>query len=428
VTATTSASEGSRERGPTSKSKTVALVFAGGPAPGANAVINACASAFSRAGWRVVGIRHGFADLLQLKPGEPLRENVHYIELAPWLLRGLRNRRGVVIGTSRSAPGGVVTTGPDLDDDEKCASLALVCRRIAELGAEALVTIGGDGTLRTAYLLHEYQRRRGAIGVRVVHVPKTIDNDYRGIDFTFGFFTAVDILAKELLDLRADAVATRTTFIVECQGRRAGWLAYGAAIAGEAHLVVAAEDVHGALLDDTGDRPALHVDGLVEHIASVIEQRNARGKPYAVVVLAEGLVDLLPDRLVADLASDESGIMCLGAFRFAPYVARRVDERLNRDGGDFRVRDVRLGYEARSAAPHAFDVVLGTQLGRAAFDVIDGTGKSGLMVTVKGQLERATMPMTDLIDTESLRPSTRFVPRDSDFRLLAHELGTQRRE
>ena len=86
--------------------------------------------------------------------------------------------------------------------------------------------------------------------MRVVHLPKTIDNDYRGIDFTFGFFTAVDVMAKELQNLRADAIATQSYFIVETMGRRAGWLAYGVAIAGEAHLVLGVEDVRGALRDD----------------------------------------------------------------------------------------------------------------------------------------------------------------------------------
>ncbi len=79
----------------------------------------------------------------------------------------------------------------------------------------------------------------------VVHLPKTIDNDYRGIDFTFGFFTAVDVMAKEMQNLRADAIATSSYFIVETMGRKAGWLAYGVAIAGEANLVVGVEDIDG---------------------------------------------------------------------------------------------------------------------------------------------------------------------------------------
>src|SRR5690606_12312615 len=113
-----------------------------------------------------------------------------------------------------------------------------------------LISIGGDDTLKTANFLYMYQQRLppSAKRVHVVHVPKTIDNDYRGIDFTFGYFTAVDVMAREVQNLRADAMATSSYFVVETMGRKAGWLAYGVAIAGEAHLVIATEDVRGALL------------------------------------------------------------------------------------------------------------------------------------------------------------------------------------
>ena len=124
------------------------------------------------------------------------------------------------------------------------------CTLGARRAAGALVSIVVDDTLKTANFLYEYQKRlpRTSARVRVVHVPKTIDNDYRGIDFTFGFFTAVDFMGKELLNLRADAMATNGYFVVETMGRKAGWLAYGVAIAGEAHLVVGVEDVQARSL------------------------------------------------------------------------------------------------------------------------------------------------------------------------------------
>jgi hypothetical protein len=100
--------------------------------------------------------------------------------------------------------------------------------------------------------LYEYQKRLPAEArrVHVVHLPKTIDNDYRGIDFTFGFFTAVDVMAKELQNLRADAIATSSYFVVETMGRKAGWLSYGVAIAGEANLVLAARLISTLSSDD----------------------------------------------------------------------------------------------------------------------------------------------------------------------------------
>src|SRR6185312_2100467 len=119
--------------------------------------------------------------------------------------------------------------------------------------------------------------------IRIVHLPKTIDNDYRGIDFTFGFFTAVGVIAEELKNLRADAMATRGYFIAETMGRSAGWLAYGVAIAGEAHLVVGVEDVVGQLareenvIDPVTGAPhketRLNVDALVDLIVDLIVTR-----------------------------------------------------------------------------------------------------------------------------------------------------------
>src|SRR5262249_10404830 len=137
----------------------------------------------------------------------------------------------------------------DLDDPAKTDRIGRVHRGLVELGVDALVSIGGDDTLKTANLLYEYQKRlpRDAPRVRIVHVPKTIDNHYPGIDFPFGLFTAVDVMANELLNLRADALATSGYFVVEVMGRKAGWLAYGVAVSGEAHMVVAVEDVVGDL-------------------------------------------------------------------------------------------------------------------------------------------------------------------------------------
>ena len=110
-----------------------------------------------------------------------------------------------------------------------------------------MISIGGDDTLKTANKLKLFQDRLPADQPRmpVVHLPKTIDNDYMGIDFTFGYFTAVDTLATECRNLLADAEACRTYFLVETMGRSAGWLAYGVAVAGEASVVISVEDING---------------------------------------------------------------------------------------------------------------------------------------------------------------------------------------
>jgi 6-phosphofructokinase 1 len=416
--------------------KRVGIVFAGGPAPGANSVISVTASSFRRKGIEVIGILHGYSALEQ-KRETPLVEGQHYRVFADRDLWGLRNSRGIVIGTARSGPGRGIASPKDLDDAEKTAPLRNVYDSLGELELDALVSIGGDGTLRTANYLYEFQKRLPADAkrVRIVHVPKTIDNDYRGIDFTFGFFTAVGVIAEELQNLRADAMSTQSYFIAETMGRSAGWLAYGAAIAGEAHLVVGREDVVGELsLEETVVDPLtgaartetrLDIDALANHIVDLIVTREGRGKEYGTVVLAEGLAEMLPEAYVRE-HRDEAGNVSLPKLDIGRLVAGRVSERYAaRTGKKKKVTGVQLGYESRCSAPHAFDVVLGSQLGLGAYRALAEEHLDGHMVSVTGQLTLRYIPFADLVDAETLATHVRFVDRGSDFHRLAHELGTR---
>src|SRR6266550_2486842 len=249
--------------------KRVGLVFSGGPAPAANAVISAAAISFLEDNREVIGFFHGYSNLQDYHPvTHRLLPDEHYRIFEEKDLSGLRNTRGIVIGTARTNPGKGIEKPDDLDDLKKTVRLRNVYNALVDLEIDALISIGGDDTLKTANFLYEYQKRlpKEARRVQVVHLPKTIDNDYRGIDFTFGFFTAVDVMAKELQNLRADAIATRSYFVVETMGRKAGWLSYGVAIAGEANLVLAVEDVTGPLATAEAEagEPRLSLDALVE--------------------------------------------------------------------------------------------------------------------------------------------------------------------
>lgn len=407
-----------------------ALLFSGGPAPAANAVINAAVMAFRRQGVEVIGLRDGYAGLLA---NAPMQQGRDWFLFDDAMLQGLRNERGVMLGTSRAHPGKGIDTAADLADPNKTAGLARVVARLEELGVDQLVSIGGDGTLRTANLLALFQA--DVPRVRVLHVPKTIDNDYRGIDFTFGYFTAVDTMAKELLNLRADARATSSWFVVEAMGRRAGWLAYAAAIAGEAHLVLGVEDVEGALASRevapdpvtgvVGERVVLDVDALVERVVDLIEARDLKGKRYGVVVLAEGLVERLPAAFVATLPHDSSGVWGFGSIQIGRLIASRVSARAaERLGRARKVTGVQCGYETRCAAPHAFDVLLGAQLGVGAARGLM-SGRHAEMVSCSGQLEVRYVPFTELMDAETLSTDVRYVRPGSDFHQLAHLLGTR---
>ncbi len=414
-------------------------MFSGGPAPAANAVIAAVTTSFLEAGVDVLGIFHGYTNLQAYDPvAHPMVESEHYRALAPADIRGIRNSRGIIIGTARANPGASIEAPTDLLDPEKTERLARIHHALRDLEVDALISIGGDDTLKTANFLFEYQRHHIAEDdrVRIAHLPKTIDNDYRGIDFTFGFFTAVDVMAKELLNLRADCIATSSYFIVETMGRKAGWLSYGVAIAGEASMVFSTEDVRGDLAIEeprvdaiTGERTVerrLSVTALVDRIVDLMLERERRDQYYGTVVLAEGLAELLPENSLVGLPRDEHGHIQLGSFDLAKMVRDRVQTRYEeRTGRRKKVRHIQLGYESRCAPPHAFDVMLGSQLGIGAYRALVEEGLDGHMVSVSGQLELHYVEFSKLINPHTLQTEVRFIDAGSDFHRLAHFLETQ---
>ena len=409
--------------------KRVALIFSGGPAPAANAVISSAAMSFLSDDRSVLGFFHGYSNLEDYHPvTHRLLPDEHYRIFDESDLAGLRNSRGIVIGTARTNPGAGIVKAADLDDPQKTTKLRNIYNALVDLDIDALISIGGDDTLKTANFLYELQRRlpAGAKRVQIIHLPKTIDNDYPGIDFTFGFFTAVDVMAKEIQNLRADAIATSSYFIVETMGRKAGWLSYGVAIAGEANLVIAVEDVHGKLLapptkDEPG--PKLSLDALVDRIVDVILQREKRGKHYGTVVLAEGLAEMLPSAQTKDLPRDEHGHMSLGRVDFGKHVAGLVQKRYSELGKrKKKITGLQLGYESRCAPPHAFDVMLGSQLGIGAYRALVEENLDGHMVSVEGQLELMYVPFKQIVDANTLKTEVRLIKVGSDYHRLARFL------
>ena len=363
----------------------VAIVFSGGPAPAANAVISAAATSFMEDGREVVGFFHGYSNLQDYHPvTHRLLPDEHYRIFVERDVNGLRNSRGIVIGTARTNPGKGIDRPEHLTDPERTARLRNVYNALVDLDIHALISIGGDDTLKTANFLYEYQSRLPpeARRVQVVHLPKTIDNDYRGIDFTFGFFTAVDVMAKELQNLRADAIATSSYFVVETMGRKAGWLSYGVAIAGEANLVLAVEDVTGPLVVTEDGESRLSLEALVERIVDLIIARERRGKHYGTIVLAEGLAEMLPASQTRELPRDEHGHLSLGRIDLGKLVAGRVTRRYEqKTGRKKKATGLQLGYESRCAPPHAFDVMLGSQLGIGAYRALVEENLDGHLVS-----------------------------------------------
>lgn len=404
----------------------VGIVFSGGPAPSANAVIAAAGISFLEDGREVVGFFHGYSNLQRYDPvSYRLLPDEHYRVFTDQDLRGIRNARGIVIGTARANPGKGITGPADLDDPDKTELLRTVYQALVDLGFDALISIGGDDTLKTANFLRLYQQRLPpqAKRVRIVHLPKTIDNDYHGIDFTFGFFTSVDFMAKAVLNLAADAQATSACFLVETMGRKAGWLSYGVGIAGEASMVLGVEDVGPDLRDADG---ALDVDLLADRVVELLLARERRGQFWAVVVLAEGLAEQLSERFLAGIGRDEHGHISLGKINLGQILASLVSQRYQaRTGNKKKCTGVQLGYESRCAPPHAYDVMLGSQLGIGAFRALVEEGLDGHMVSVSGQLDLHYVPFEELIDPKTLLTQVRFIEPGSDFHRLARFLETR---
>jgi len=413
-----------------------AILFAGGPAPAANAVISAAAVSFLRDGMDVVGIKHGYQQLLKFAHDRPLVENQDYVMLGHQQLRRTRNSQGILIGTARANPGKLVSHPSHFNDPERVAPLRTVYDALRSIDVDVLISIGGDDTLKTANKFKVFQDKLSpGPRIPVVHLPKTIDNDYRGIDFTFGYFTAVDFLATEVRNMLADAEANCSYFLAETMGRSAGWLAYGVAIAGEASLVVSVEDIVGryrtteeSINPATGEktvREVMNVAEVVPRIVATINAREREGKQYGVIVLAEGLAELLPNEYLKGIGRDDHGHINISAVNLHDIFADLVAKEYARQTGKKRkITAVQLGYEARCAKPHAFDVMLGSQLGVGGYRALVEKRLDGVMISVSGQLQLEYVPFDQLIDPETLVTVVRYIEIESDFHRLTRFLET----
>lgn len=426
----------SRPPQPSHDFQRAAILFAGGPAPAANAVISTAAVSFLRGGVDVIGIKHGYRYLADYSADTPLEEGTHYLPLNHRTLKRTRNSQGILIGTARTNPGKHVSHVSHFDDPERTEPLRRVYEALCALDVDCLISIGGDDTLKTANKMKLYMDRLPADAKRipVVHLPKTIDNDYWGIDFTFGYFTAVEFLAAEIRNLIHDAEANQAYFLCETMGRSAGWLAYGAAIAGEASMVVSVEDICGEYATEeevvqpdgtVAKRQVMNIERVVDRVVKMMEARDSEGKHFGVIVMAEGLAEYLPQTYLDGIPRDDHGHISISQVNLGRMFARLVSEAYQRKTGNGRkVTGLQLGYESRCATPHAFDVMLGSQLGVGAYRALVERGLNGVMVSVSGQLELHYVPFDELVDPETLVTRVRFINVDSDFHRLARFLET----
>jgi ATP-dependent phosphofructokinase / diphosphate-dependent phosphofructokinase len=415
-----------------------AILFAGGPAPAANAVISTAAISFLRNNIDVVGVLHGYSHLVEYAPDHPLVENRDYIRINQNVLKRTRNSQGILIGTARTNPGKDVSDPSHLKDPQRTKALKTVYDALLSIGVDALISIGGDDTLKTANKFKLFQETlpAGSKRIPVVHLPKTIDNDYSGIDFTFGYFTAVDVLAEEVRNLLADGESSRSYYIAETMGRSAGWLSYGAAIAGEASFVISVEDITGKyemseeITDPkTGKTTLRRVMDMTEVVNRIVATMRAReeveGKEFGVIVMAEGLAEYLPNKHIEGVPRDEHGHIAIAKLNLSRLFADLVSKEYAKQTGKKRkITGLQLGYESRCARPQAFDVMLGSQLGVGSYRALVEKRLDGVMVSVSGQLELNYVPFTQLIDPATLVTVVRYIEPNSDFHCLARFLET----
>ncbi|MDO4573579.1 MAG: 6-phosphofructokinase [Planctomycetia bacterium] len=417
----------------TSDVKKVGILFSGGPAPSANAVICSAAECFRRAGIQVYGFLNGYSHLVDFKPGDQLNENVDYLRLDKMNLEGRRTEGGILIGSARANPGKSMDKPEDLTNTEATAPMKRVYDALCSLDLDVLISIGGDDTLTTAAKFKLYQDTfpADARRIRVIHLPKTIDNDYEGIDFTFGFFTAVDFLSKQLRNLLFDAQATKCYYITQLMGRKAAWLSYGAAIAGEASLVIGLEDISDDLWSEektvnpkTGEvvtdengvprkRRIVLFDRLIGRIADTVEERIKQGKDYGVIAVAEGIGEYLPleeirccvsDDEYRSLQPDTFGHFPVSQLKFSSRLGRLISAEIQKRGyRKIKMSGLQFGYECRCQAPCAFDVILGSQLGSGAYIALVEEGLNGVMVSVGKELGLEFAKFEDLINMSRLR-------------------------
>jgi phosphofructokinase-like protein len=351
--------------------KRIGVLTGGGDAPGLNAVIRAVVKSSANAGVECLGLEDSFDGLIF-----PERSRV----LTPRNVTGILRFGGTILGTTnRGNPFAypINTESGPADYSDRCVE------NFHKLGLDALVVIGGDGTLAIAY---ELQKR----GVPMVGVPKTIDNDIVGTTMTFGFETAVECATDAIDRLHSTAESHHRVMVVEVMGRYAGWIALHSGIAGGADVVLI---------------PELPYD--IEKVAEHIRARERWGARFSIVVAAEGATEIGGARVV-QAAGTADKMERLGGI--GEKVSRQIEKLTGKES-----RHVVLGHLQRGGSPTAYDRMLATRFGTFAFELLQA-GTFGVMTALHPP-DVVAFPIEDVVG------KTRTVPPESDIVRSAKHVG-----
>ena len=350
--------------------RTIGVCNGGGDCPGLNAVIRAVVrTAIFEYGWTVVGVKNGFNGLIWPEQSE---------ELTLESIRGILPRGGTILGTTnRGNPFNFVL---EEDGESITKDFSRQCiENMSRMGIDALVVIGGDGTLHIA---NEFSK----LGMNIVGVPKTIDNDLEATEITFGFDTALHVATDAIDRLHTTGESHHRVMIVEVMGREAGWIALHSGIAGGADVILIPE-----------------IPFTIETVCESIKKREAAGRDFCLVVVAEGANLPEKDALGKPMPAARPG-----------QVANTIGYAI-REAMDKEVRVTVLGHVQRGGSPSPFDRILATRFGVAAVELLS-RGEFGRMVCLRaGKIESEPL--------EQALASRKFVDPQGELVRTARSVG-----
>ena len=363
-----------------SKIKRIAINTGGGDAPGLNAVIRATTLSALRKGWEVLGIRDGFNGLLEPQLYSDRHPGV--LDLTPVAVRGITHLGGTILGTTNR---GNPLSYPVTDENGEVTLVdrcPLLVERLREHEVDALVAIGGDGSMAIA-------QRISTLGMPVVGVPKTIDNDLSHTVATFGFDSAVSFATDAIDRLHTTAHSHGRTMVVEVMGRYAGWIALHAGLAGTADVI---------LLPEVPYDPA--------KIIEKVQRRYRNGLGFAIVVVAEGAKPVGGDHSIIGKS--------VGQAERLGGAAKQISKLISENTG-VETRHTVLGHLQRGGSPTSYDRLLSLRFGSAAVRTL-AEGISNVMVVLDP-------PDVRHVSLDEVIGNLKTVPPDCDTMRAARDLG-----
>jgi 6-phosphofructokinase 1 len=366
-------------------SQRVAILCGGGPAPGINSVIGAATIRALVGGVKVLGVRDGFKWLMQ-------HDASHTVDLSIEDVSRIHFTGGSYLGISRANP----TRDP--------RHLEAVIESLQQLGVDKLITIGGDDTAFSAMRLAAHAQGR----LRVVHVPKTIDNDLdlpHGIP-TFGFQTARHVGVELVKNLMVDARTTARWYLIVAMGRKAGHLALGIGKAAGATLTVIPEEFGS---------DHIRLDHVIDVLAGAIIKRKSMGHEDGTAILAEGLVEQLEPHdleVFGELQRDEHDHVRLAEVNLGDVIKIRLRQRLAEFGLNTALVTKDIGYELRCADPIPFDMEYTRDLGYCAAQYLLDGGTDAMVMLVDGRFR--PQPFSEMLDPQTGRTRVRLVDPESE--------------